>query len=210
MRHNESRVDDITTNGRKREEAVVEGKSQDWQWQTMLNLLLPALPALAQQLRDTAQDGERMATLVSSQFPRIVEKIGESCNASEREAIFPGAAASGAPLSDEVSREIGHIIDEVSREIGHIIVELQFQDAASQRLGNLAKVLDEIASVLGCWLSASPEHRQDVDELGNFAWAERIRSIRPNVNNAASALSGHSPATDGDNCLITDGKVELF
>jgi len=203
VRRNENSLDETATYGRKREELSEEkGEAgvQDLQWQTVVKTLLAIFPVLTTQLWHLAQEGEKAATVVSSQLLHIAEKIGESCGPQERNGTSLRSAASTATSSEAV-------VPEISR----IIVALQFQDAASQRLGNLAKVLDEIESVLSRWVSASPEHRQEVGELVNLAWAERIRRIRPDVTHTAKApLFGRSISTGAKNGHEYHSKVELF
>jgi hypothetical protein len=190
--------------GWKREEASmesVEARIQEPQWRAVLKALLPTLPALAKQLRDVAQEGERMATQVSAQFLQIAEKIGAPCGSREGKGTSHHSPADSTTTSSEA----------VVREISDIIVELQFQDAASQRLGNLANVLDEMESVMNRWVSAAPEHRRDVGDLVSMAWAERIRSIRPDVTYTTRApLSGSPTSTGAKNNHTDHGKVELF
>jgi hypothetical protein len=203
VRRNENSLEEPAFCGWKKEKTSAErvgSRIQELQWQILFNTLLPVLPALTMQLRHLAQEGEKAATEVGGQFLRIAEKIRESCGPLEKDGTSSRSAASTATSSEAVMQEISRII-----------VALQLQDAASQRLGNLAKVLDEIESVLSRWVSASPEHRQDVGELVSLAWAERIRSIRPDVTYTAKApLSGHSTSTGAENGHASHSKVELF
>ena len=204
MRCNENNLEEPTLCGWEKKETSAERVGagvQELQWQTLFSTLLPVLPALTMQLRHLAQEGEKAATEVGGQFLRIAEKIRESCGPLERDGTSPWSTDNSTAISSP----------SVVQEINRIIVALQFQDAASQRLGNLAKVVDEIESVMSCWVSAAPEHRQDVGELVSLAWAERIRSIRPDVTYAAKAsLSRHSTSTGAENRYESRSEVELF
>ena len=204
MRCNENSLGEPTPCGSKKEEISVERVEagvQELQWQALFRSLLPVLPALTVQLRHLAQEGEEAVTEVGRQFLHIAEKIRETCNPLDRDGD------SLRSTDDSTATSSSTVVQEISR----IIVALQFQDVVSQRLGNLAKVIDEIESVMNCWVSASPEHRQDGDELTSLAWAERIRSIRPDVTHTAKApLSGHSTSTSAENGYESHGEVELF
>lgn len=174
---------------------------QELQWQTLFSTLLPVLPALTKQLRYIAQEGEKAVTEVGGQFLHIAEKICESCGPLERDGTSPRSTDDSTATSSPA----------VVQEINRIIVALQFQDAASQRLGNLAKVIDEIESIMSRWVSAAPEHRQGGGELASLAWVERIRSICPDITYAAQApLSRHSTSMDMESGYESRSAVELF
>lgn len=200
----ENNLGEPATGRGKREEASperVDAGDQERQWQIVLRTLLTTLPALTKQLRKVACEGETMATQVSAQFLHIAEKIGASCDPRERNRTALPSAAEPPTSSSET----------VVQEISRIVVALQFQDAASQRLENLAKLVDEIESVLSRWGAASPEHRQDASDLVSLAWAERICSIRPNVTyTVREPLAGYPVSSDAANGRESHGEIELF
>jgi hypothetical protein len=202
----ENNMGEAATHGRTREELSaerVEASVQERQWRTVLRTLLSTLPTFASQLRVIAQDGERMATQVSSQFLHIAEKIETSC---EPRAEHDTASRANGETSTTAS-------DAVVLEINRIVMALQFQDTASQRLENLAKLMDEIESVVSRWAAASPEHRQEIGDVVSPAWVERIREVRPDVRYpeaASGALPGPLTSTPAANGHDGPGKVELF
>lgn len=197
---------ETATCGWKREELSaerVEAGLQELQWRTVLRALLSTLPTFANQLRVIAQDGERMATQVSSQFLHIAEKIEASRDPRAGQATASRADGEASTTASEA----------VVLEINRIVLALQFQDTASQRLENLAKLMDEIESVASRWAAASPEHRQDVGAVLSPAWVERIHEVCPDLRypeTASGARPGPLTSTQAANGHNGPGKVELF